>query len=188
MMDEYVPLPGTIGLSRLPGVFGLTVHAGQWLVTKLDHVRLKTGNEAWADWQHAFVYLGGGNVMSAEPGGAKIRPTTRWNPIYWCTGIAAQYTPSELQYAADEARKFEHVPYSFIDYLAIAAHTLHIPAPGLKGYIASTRHVICSQLCDESYSNAGLHLFKNRWPGYVDPLDLYILDQELQGKSVPKRV
>lgn len=182
------PIPGTIGLSRIAGAAGLTVHVGQWLVTKLDHARLKTGNEAWADWQHAFVYLGGGQVMSAEPGGARIRPANRWDPVYWCTAIAAQYTSAELQYAADEARKFEGVPYSFVDYAAIAAHTLHLPLPGLKDLVDRSHHVICSQLCDAAYDHAGLHLFKDRWPGYVDPLDLYILDQELQGKAVPKRV
>lgn len=187
-MDDYQPVPGTIGLSRLPGAAGLTVHIGQWLVTKLDHVRLRTGDEAWADWQHAFVYLGDGVVMSAEPGGARIRPTTRWDPIYWCKGIASQYMTDQLRQVSYEARTFQNVPYSFLDYAAIAAHTLHLPIPGLKDLVARSGHMICSQLCDSAYDRAGLHLFQDRWPGYVDPLDLYILDQELQGKAVPRRV
>jgi hypothetical protein len=57
-----------------------------------------------------------------------------------------------------------------LDYLALVAHRLHIPAPGLRQFIADTGHMICSQLVDEVYRRAGLIMFGDgRWPGYVTP-------------------
>ena len=60
-----------------------------------------------------------------------------------------------------------------MDYFALALHRLGIPAPELKRYIGSSKHLICSQLVDLVYAEAGIHLFTdNRWPGYVTPADL----------------
>ena len=67
--------------------------------------------------------------------------------------------------------------YSFLDYDALAMHRLGIYVPGLRGYIADSRHMICSQLCDRAYDLGGVHLFDNRWEGYVTPGDLYVLDK-----------
>jgi hypothetical protein len=66
------------------------------------------------------------------------------------------------------------VSYSWPDYGAIALHALHIPAPGLKTYIASSAHYICSQYTDSALRfGGGVHLFTdNRWPGFVTPADL----------------
>ena len=65
------------------------------------------------------------------------------------------------------------VPYSFADYAALAAHRLHIPAPGLREFIGSSKSMICSQLVDQCYVDAGVHLFRDsRWPGFVTPAAL----------------
>ncbi len=70
-------------------------------------------------------------------------------------------------YAAAEA------DYSFLDYLALAAHRYRLPVPGLRTYIKSTGHLICSQLVDACYQAAGVQLFDDhRWNGYVTPSDL----------------
>ncbi|MGW9433129.1 hypothetical protein ACWHA1_35035 [Streptomyces decoyicus] len=74
------------------------------------------------------------------------------------------------------ATRYVGVPYSFLDYLAIATHRFHLPVPGLRRYVASTRHMICSQLVDRCYLDAGVHLFADgRWPGYVTPMALHHL-------------
>ncbi len=40
-------------------------------------------------------------------------------------------------------------------------------------YVASSKHMICSQLVDFVYMQSGIHLFNDgRWPGYVTPADL----------------
>src|SRR5258708_29450415 len=70
------------------------------------------------------------------------------------------------------ARSNIGVGYSWADYMAIAAHRLHIPSPGLRDFIADSTHQICSQLIDTCYADAGVHLFADgRWPGYVTPAD-----------------
>lgn len=190
-----LPLPGTIGLTQISGQVGIAIRIGQWLVAKLSIDRTATllrnqgllagtEDDDWADYQHAFVYLGDGKLIEAEPGGARIADvseyTTGGKTVYWCGNIAAEYTETQLQAVANYAEALQGTPYSFLDYFAIAAHALHLPVPLLKWYIGRTKHLICSQLCDYAYEEAGLHLFNDgRWPGFVDPLDLYLLDKQL---------
>lgn len=168
--------PGTIGLTKIGGDTGLAIRAGQFLVAEIGRAKVPPG-QAWADYQHAFVYLGDGQIIEAEPGGARIVPVSEYASPYWCTALADGHPDAELDAVAEAARTLEGRPYSFLDYAAIAAHALHVPVPGLKAHITATGHLICSQLCDFAYEKAGLHLFSDgRWPGYVDPLDLYLLD------------
>ena len=142
------------------------------------------GSGPYADYQHAFIYIGGdGQIIQAEPSGADYGQLTPHAKTMWSTGkiaIGAAGTIGRLELSAeqrdkicDAARGYVGVPYSFLDYVALILHRLHIPAPWLKRYIASTRHMICSQLVDQCYLDAGIHLFDDgRWPGYVTPADL----------------
>lgn len=164
-MTTPYPLPGTNGLTRISGSAGRLIRIGQFL-----------NGTGFSDWEHAFKYLGNGLIIEAEPGGARITHVSRYPVIHWCTATAARYSPVQLQASADAARKYKGVPYSFLDYDAIAAHRLHIPAPGLRQYIESTKHMICSQLTDQADADAGIHNFENRWPGFVTPGNLYDLD------------
>ena len=134
-------------------------------------------------WDHAVICsrvddaTGEVWIVEAQPGGAVEVPWHYDNCVYkWSMGHVD--TPPA---AGTAARKYAQagpwgprgVPYSFLDYGAIAMHALHLPAPGLKGYIASSSHQICSQLVDQSQLDSGKHLFSDgRWPGYVTPFDL----------------
>lgn len=90
----------------------------------------------------------------------------------WSSG-AFDLSGSQRERVISASLSLTGTPYSFLDYAALSAHRLHIPAPHLKKYIADTGHLICSQLCDEVYYRAGIHLFVDgRWPGYVTPADL----------------
>jgi len=130
---------------------------------------------AYSEYQHAFVYAGGGQVVQAEPGGAVASPLGGYGKIVWSTGRIA-LTPAQrtaICAAAMRCTSPRPVGYSWLDYLAIALHHLRVPAPGLRRYIGDTRHMICSQLVDQCYADAGVHLFADgRWPGYVTPADL----------------
>lgn len=174
---------GAIGLVKISGQVGMLIRFGQWLVTKLDHVRLKTPDEAWADFQHAFVYLGDGKLIEAEPGGARIVDLAEYDgwDIYWCSNIAREHV-ADLGQVAKLAPSFEGTPYSFLDYFAIATRALHIPVPGLRKFIASTKHEICSALAALIYAESGAALYST-WTGYVTPLDLMILDIEIGHES-----
>jgi hypothetical protein len=182
----YIPQPGDIGLVPISGQTGRLIRFGQFLVAKLDDdpkIRdFESDDEDWRDDQHAFVLLDDGTLIEAEPGGARIRPLTEYSPdeIYWCENLGKSLTPAQRAGIVAKARSFEHTPYSFLDYFAIALHALHIPIPFLRRYLASLKHLICSQLSVMSWLlGADINLFPHQWPGYVDPLDLYLLDRSL---------
>jgi hypothetical protein len=185
-VDDNTILPGTIGLVQISGEVGKLIGFGQWLETHAETFWFKREKNILT-WEHAFVYLGNGKLIEAEPGGARIVDISEYDGVnvYWCTNIANQYHADNLQHVADIARGFEHVPYSFLDYFALVAHRLHISVPGLRRYIESTKHLICSQLADKAYELAGDHLFTDlRWAGDVSPLDIYYADQALIVKSL----
>lgn len=177
----YEPQIADIGLVPIGGDVGKAIRVGQWMLAEADDLRHALVNDwlDWQDWQHAFVYLGNGELIEAEPGGARIRPLSEYDhtDVYWCSSISAGLSTSERLDIAAAARAFEGTPYSISDYFVLTAHKLHIWLPGAESFINSTHHVICSQLAAAAYDNAGHALFDDRWPGDVDPLDLFLLDK-----------
>jgi hypothetical protein len=173
MDSTYNPKPGDIGMVHMTGWGGRAIRAGQWL-----------NGEGYADYQHAYVVVGDQvrgsdlpgqttKIIEAMPGGALLSPLSRYagfRPVY--LRCPDQYR----QAVAEAALSMEGTPYSVADYLALAAHHFHIPAPYLQHYIASSGHMICSQLADRAAARGGWHLFDDgRWDGYVTPLSLHAL-------------
>jgi hypothetical protein len=159
-------LPGDYGVVPIGGDVGQLIRFGQWL-----------NGSGFANYEHAVVNIGGGLLVEAEPGGARTRPITEYaNTILWSSG---HFDPTIGQRAkiVSAAIHFSNVAvsYSFLDYLALFAHRLHLPVPGLRRYIASTGHEICSALVDACYQFAGIQLFPGEWDGYVTPGMLYDL-------------
>jgi hypothetical protein len=165
-----VPQVGMIGLTQISGQVGKTIKILQYL-----------NGEGFHDWEHAFVMLPGGLILEAEPGGARIVPL-HYSSVYWCTGIYKLLPPTttatEISHVAESLKD---IKYSFLDYAALSAHRLHIPAPHLRKYIGSTGHMICSQMADEMYIRLGAHIFTDkRWSGDVTPASLYTRDLQLK--------
>ncbi len=159
------PLPGDIGLTQISGAVGTFIRFGQWL----------NGN-GFGEYQHAFLVLPDGRLLEAEPGGASIRSLSKYDGARVLYACPASLTDEQRERICQAAQRYVGVPYSFADYLAIAAHRFRLPLPGLRGYVAASRHMICSQLVDQCYQDAGVHLFDDgRWPGYVTPMALYDL-------------
>lgn len=183
METAFPGKPGLIGIVPVPGELGRLVHAAQWLNSR--PLRQWLAPERYPRLEHAFICLGEGQLVEGELTGARIRPVSEYHPdeIYWCHGIHGTLKPGQDEEVAAAARTLEGTPYSVIDYAALLLRRLRIPAPRLRAYIASTHHQICSQLCDTAYTLAGRPLFEGRWPGYVTPYDLYLLDQALTGSG-----
>jgi hypothetical protein len=165
---------GDFGLTRITGGVGLAIRLGQWAY-----------DGTFRDLEHAFVYVGDGHVVEAMPGGAQFNLLSEYSDreILWSSGKLRDWTDEDKQRAAivSAAKGYIGVPYSFLDYGAMVAHRLHLPAPGLKRYIASSKHMICSQIVDQCYLDAGYRLFtNNRWPGYVAPSSLYELLESIE--------
>jgi hypothetical protein len=166
------PQPGDFACVSMGGTGGKLIGLAERL----------TGS-AYSEFQHAFVCTQVGTapdiglprrdwIVEAEPGGAREVALGGYGKILWSTG-KIPLTPAQRTAVCAAARGYIGTPYSWLDYAAIAAHHLHLPSPGLKAYIASTKHQICSQLVDQCYADAGVHLFADgRWPGYVTPADL----------------
>jgi hypothetical protein len=162
VMPSVPARPGDFACVPVHGEVGRLIAFGEKL----------NGDKAFGKYQHALIYMGDGKVLQAEPGGARI-VSRHWQPgDLWSTEIIDIPDAARAR-VPDLAQRFVGVPYSALDYFALAAHRLSIPVPGLRGYIASTGHMICSQLVDEFMLELGVHLFRDgRWPGYVTPAAL----------------
>lgn len=158
------PRPGDFGLTAITGNVGRLIRLGLWL-----------NGDGFGDYQHAVIALSNGELIEAEPGpdGARIRPQSE----YANTNIVWSDWPLTEQQRADadrEGRALEGIRYSWLDYFALVLHRFHIPFPGLRRYIESTKHGICSQQVDLISQRAKIELFAdNRWCGYVTPGSLY---------------
>jgi cell wall-associated NlpC family hydrolase len=155
------PLPGDFGLVSISGMGGFLVRIGQGLL-----------GDGFGDFHHAFLVLDNGEILEAEPGGARIVPLSNYD------GTNAVYSDWDLTVPqrADlvaAARPLVGTPYSWLDYLSLALVRFRIRPEWLKRYVADTGHLICSQLCDLVYLRAGLHMFQDgRDPMDVTPGDL----------------
>ncbi|WP_406324071.1 hypothetical protein [Streptomyces niveus] len=158
------PLPGDFCLTKISGVTGRLVAAGQALIGDAAPV------------QHAFVYVGGGRIVQAMPGGAElIKLDDASVPIVWSSGHFA-LTSVQRVTIAGEALSLVGTPYSYLDYASLGLAHFRVRPAWVRDYVASTGHLICSQLVDEVYLRAGVHLFDDgRLPGDVTPGDLYKL-------------
>lgn len=170
-MSEYpqLPQPGDFAVLPISGPVGKLIALGERL-----------NGDAFTQYQHAVVYVGNGQTMGAYPGGAHIRPLpAQENGWLWSH---VNLTEAERAAIVNSALACQGIRYSALDYFALAAHRLEIPAPGLRDYIEDTRHLICSQLVDFCYMSAGVHLFNdNRWPGYVTPASLAFVIEHPEG-------
>lgn len=152
------PLPGDFGLVPMGGDAGRLIRLGQWL-----------NGDGFADYEHAFVLVDGGMIVEAESGGAR-RTAMHYEKVLWSTGHVA-LTDAQRRGIVAAADGYVGTPYSAADYFALAAHRLDLPwSQALKGYVATSAHMICSQLVDRCYQDAGVQLFDDgRWCGYVTP-------------------
>jgi cell wall-associated NlpC family hydrolase len=158
------PLPGDFALTKIGGITGKLVSAGQALIGDAAPV------------QHAFVYVGDGMVVQAMPGGAELIRLEDASPVVeWSTGHFEMDGQTRFNIAM-EARSLVGTPYSYLDYASLALAHFRVRPAWVTDYIASTGHLICSQLVDEVYLRAGVHLFDDgRLPGDVTPGDLWKL-------------
>jgi hypothetical protein len=168
------PKPGDYGLVKINGAAGRGITLGEFL----------NGDGGFHQIDHAFVYVGDqnqglgpasatdrlSNIVEAEPGGARYGRYQEYDTVIWSQWDLAD-TQRDGIVAAAHTRI--GIGYSAADYFAIAAHRLHLPLPGLRRYVESSGHQICSQQVDWCYQQAGIRLFDDdRWNGYVTPSEL----------------
>jgi uncharacterized protein YycO len=60
------PLPGDFFVTKISGDVGWLISVGEWL-----------NGSRFGPWDHAGIYVGDGQIVEAEPGGARAWMSTR---------------------------------------------------------------------------------------------------------------
>ncbi|MGW1859372.1 hypothetical protein [Streptomyces collinus] len=150
------PQPGDFGLTRISGLTGRAVSLGQRLI----------GSGSY--FTHAFVYVGSGEIVEAQPGGACRSPLPTDRRVVFSD---SNLTGSQRANIVRAAVGYIGTPYSYLDYLAIAESRI-ARIDSLEEFVGETHHMICSQLVAQCYADAGIPLFPGRVSGDVAPGDL----------------
>ena len=161
---------------------------GRWVSAAQAFVR------GGSQWTHAAIVVGGGEMVEAQPGGAVLSPVSRFldgrpfmvsdDPVRLhldqlvLPAVLHSRESAEARLRRDvatAARSLIGTPYSFADYLALAAVEAGLDrvSERLRRYVESSGHLICSALVDRAYQRAGVKLFDDgRLSGDVTPGDL----------------
>ncbi len=157
------PQPADFILVHIPGDAGRLIQVLQAL------------NGTFTDYEHVALNIGQGAVIEMANGGIQLARLDKYDnvPHRWSTGLIPGLTDQERFDIVEAGQRYlaQHIGYSWEDYGALAARRLHIPAPGLRRYIESTGHMICSQLIAATYRDGGHPLYPY-WTGYTTPGDL----------------
>jgi len=155
------PLPGDIGLYRIPGIGGFLIGLGQLLLGDASR------------YTHAFVVIDDNRAIAAQPSGARYDYLVQDYPGAIYSTRKLPLTDGQRLLLVIEATKLLGTPYSWLDYVAIGLHRFHIRFGFIERYIQDSGHMICSQLVDEVYKRAGIALFSDgRLPQDVTPGDI----------------
>jgi hypothetical protein len=173
------PRPGDFCCVPVSGPVGFGITLGQYLdgdrFQFYDHTEIYVGK---ADAAGPFGY-----TVSTYPSGHGKRPlpcpAAQLPGSLWSSGLI-DLTGAQRTGITAWAVNHQDIRYSFLDYGALVLHGLHVPAPGLREFIASTDHMICAQYTVAGYAlGGGVNLVKGEWAGYVKPGDLAKLLQGL---------
>ena len=127
---------------------------------------------------HAFVVLDGGNIIEAQPNGARVRTVDEYpDAIYSRAPLTDKQRASIVAYAKAEIG----CRYNFLDIAAqllVRVFGWHAPKFVLNR-LADPERLQCAQLVDWVYEESGIQLFPDGRPeGLVAPSDLLNLIQE----------
>lgn len=122
---------------------------------------------------HAFVYVGDGVIVEAQPGGAKLSPASDYPDAIWSSMDLDTHARGSISHHAEQ---LVGTPYNWLDIAALALACYGIRSHAIDRRIERMDRLICSQLVDRAYELAGEHLFNDgRLPSEVTPQDLLAL-------------
>jgi uncharacterized protein YycO len=155
-----MPVPGDFAVVATPGIMARLIR----LVTR------STVN-------HAFMLVAPGRIIEAKPSGAQVVLLANYDgmPQTWSD---MDLSPTVRAAIVDHALDHLGDPYSWVDDACIGLADLfgwHVPA-AVRRRLARPDRLMCSQLVDVAYLEAGVHLWDDgRLPGDVAPSDLLLL-------------
>lgn len=103
-------------------------------------------------YDHAFVYVGNGKIVEAQPRGAILSEISKYNgdSMIWSQD---SLTASQGNTIADKALSLRGIPYGFLDIVYLGLATIGFKFQWLLNKVEREDRLICSQLvalCGES--------------------------------------
>jgi hypothetical protein len=152
---SYEPRPGDFGVVKTYGLIGRLI-------------RLGTSSR----WNHAFIYVGDGLIVEANPTGVAISPANKYTNIAW--NHHEELTTAQRNIIVEAARKEVGKPYAFVDIAVIFFRIIGLrfirPNVFWKK-LALQNGWFCSELASHCYRVAGIDLL-NKKDDLVTPGDL----------------
>lgn len=132
-------------------------------------IRLVTRSQ----YNHAGIYMPPNATMCVEanPAGASLDPSDYGKDLLLASKILI--TPQQRLDIQQHAQEVIGVKYGFLDLVSLAALQFGIKPKFIRRQVTKSNRMICSQLVDEVYRRAGVHLFNDgRLSQDVTPGDL----------------
>jgi len=149
------PRVGSYGVVKSTGIFARLIQIG-----------------TISRWNHAFIYIGDGKIVEANPRGVEVSPLSKYSLVAW--NKHESMTDWEGKAVADYALKQVGKPYNFLLIGNLLLRIIFLKALArthLLYKMAQNDGYICSELVAESYAEAGLHI-ADKAPDLVTPGDL----------------
>lgn len=148
-MKEYSPRKGDYGVVKTKGWLGFIIRVG-----------------TVSRWNHAFIYIGDGKIVEANPTGVEIQPI-RYERVAWNNHeeLTDEQRSKIVELALDQVGR----GYSFLTIALIVLRILGIKILANSKFLlkaAEKDGYICSELVSEVYFNAGINLLPQK-PDYT---------------------
>ena len=134
----YEPRPGDYGVVKTKGWLGFIIRLG-----------------TMSRWNHAFIYVGGGHIVEANPSGVEFQPL-HYSRVAW--NQHEELTEEQRSMIVTHARQSVGRNYSFVTIALIILRILGVKALANMKILRSLGEkdgYICSELVSECYSKAG---------------------------------
>lgn len=145
-MSEFTPVIGQFGVVKTNGIFGKLIRIG-----------------TLSRWNHAFIYVGDGKIVEANPRGVEVSDVSKYPVIAW--NKHQELSESERQTIAQSALATVGKSYSFLTIALLAFRILGVRIfsnTWVIAKLAMKEGYICSELVAECYDKAGIVIVNKR--------------------------
>jgi uncharacterized protein YycO len=148
-----MPAMGDYGVVKTNGWMGMLIRVG-----------------TLSRWNHAFIYIGDGKIVEANPKGVAISNVSKYKDIAW--NQHEQLTEAQRQKIVKRAKQMVGEPYGFGAIIVIALKILGLKVIAqLRKFAENEKSVICSQLVAMCYGYAKIKV-SDKPHAFTTPGDL----------------
>jgi uncharacterized protein YycO len=163
--SSLAPYKAVNGDTVLPGTYGVSHGSG------ITGELIRHATESWAG--HAFVYVGNGQIIEAEPPCARVSAADSHPDAVW--DVREPLTSTQRDMIVARAHALVGCPYDYPAYIGFALELLKITnGQELDPVFRDDHWRVCSALVADCYSYAGIDLTAGlKYPNLISPADLY---------------